>query len=117
MSVLLFIPALLLGFPFVIGGWIAAMRVYNFTKKMVDSQQTAGVITLCLIAAVLSLMTAPAWILGWQGYAVVCAVYVTFVGIGAPHTLRVARFLSIELDSNPDNDVPLPEAKEEKKKD
>lgn len=109
MSALLFIPAFFLGFPLVIGAWIAGVNIYNFTRKY-SSSQTAFVTTLCLVAAALSLMTAPAWLLGWKGYAVVCAVYVAFVGIGAPHVLRTLRFLSIELDGNPDNDVPLPES-------
>lgn len=107
MNTLLFIPALLLGFPFVLGGWIAASRVYTFlTSKF--SGQTAFVVTLCLTAAALSLMTAPVWLIGWKGYALVCAVYVLFVGVGAPHIRRILKFLAIELDSNPDNDVPLP---------
>jgi len=108
MNVLLFIPALLLGFPFVVGSWIAASRVYKFlTSKFSD--QTSFVVTLCLAAAVLSLLTAPAWLIGWQGYAIVCAVYVIFVGVGAPHIRRLLKFLAIELDSDPTNDVPLPE--------
>ncbi len=115
MGFLLFIPALLLGFPLVIGAWIAGTRIYNFIKKQTGNSQTAFVVTLCLMAAALSLMTAPVWLLGWQGYAVVSAVYITFVGIGAPHVLRVLRFLAIELDSDPDNDIPLPVETNEKK--
>lgn len=114
MNTLLFIPALLLGFPMVIGVWIAAMRFYTFLANRTKNQ-TAFVVTLCVMAAVLSLMTAPAWLIGWQGYAVVCAVYVVFVAVGAPHVFRVLRFLAIELDSDPNNDVPLPEGDAVKK--
>lgn len=108
MNVLLFIPALLLGFPFCVGGWIAASRLYTFLAARF-SGQTSFVTTLCVMAAALSLLTAPAWLIGWQGYAIVSAVYVLFVGIGAPHIRRLLKFLAIELDTDPTNDVPLPE--------
>jgi hypothetical protein len=107
MSSLLFIPALFLGFPMLIGVWLAGLDLYRFGCKYVASQ-TAFVVALCVVAAALSLMTAPIWLLGWQSYAVVCAVYVFFVGIGAPHVWRTLRFLSLELDGNPNDQVPLP---------
>lgn len=108
MNILLFIPALLLGFPFCVGGWIAGSRLYSFLAARF-SGQTAFVVTLCVMAAAMSLLTAPVWLIGWKGYAIVSAVYVLFVGVGAPHIRRLLKFLAIELDTDPTNDVPLPE--------
>lgn len=107
MGALLYIPAFFLGFPLIIGAWLAGVKVFKFSRQY-SSQQTAFVLTLCLMAAALSLMTAPVWLIGWKGYAVVCAVYVFFVGIGAPHVYRTFHFLSLELDGNPDDEVQLP---------
>ncbi len=115
MSTLLFIPAFLLGFPMIIGVWLAGLKVYKFIREH-SSSQTAFVTALCIIAACLSLLTAPIWLLGWQGYAVVCAVYVAFVAVGAPHVFRTFRFLSLELDGNPEDQVPLPGDDSAKKK-
>lgn len=107
MNALLFIVAFFLGFPLVIGVWLAGVKLFKLASNHMNDQ-SAFVLALCVIAGVLSLLTAPVWLLGWQGYAVVCAVYVAFVGYGAPHIFRVLRFLALELDANPNNDVPLP---------
>lgn len=115
MSTLLFIPAFFIGFPMVIGVWMTGLKLFNFLCAR-TSKQTAFVVTLCALAALLSLMSAPAWLLGWQGYALVAAVYVGFVAFGAPHLMRVMRFLSLELDSDPNNDVSLPEEESKKSK-
>lgn len=114
MSSLLFIPAFLLGFPLIVGVWKAALQVFKFSSNYAN-RQTSFIVTLCLIGALLSLMTAPAWLLGWQGYAVVVGVYLVFLAIGGRSTLRVGDFLSRELDGDASNDVPLPGDKNEKK--
>ncbi len=107
MSTLLLIPAFILGFPMMIGVWLAAVQLFKLSTGY-TSKKTAFIVTLCVMAAVLSLLTAPIWLLGWKAYAIVCAVYVVFVGVGAPHVYRTLRFLGLELDGDPTNDVPLP---------
>ena len=107
MNTLTFILAFFLGFPMMIGVWIAAVKLHKFVSGYANSQ-TSFIVTLCTIAAAMSLMTAPAWLIGLQGYAVVSVVYVVFVALGAPHLYRLGRFLSLELDADSGNDVPLP---------
>lgn len=107
MDFLLILAGIFLGFPFMVGAWTVGLKVYNFLNSKLGDK-ASFIVTLCLAAAVLSLMTAPVWLLGWKGYAVVSAVYVTMVGLGASHTYRVLEFLKLELDGDDSNDVPLP---------
>jgi hypothetical protein len=107
MNVLLFLPALALGFPLIIGVWLAAVKMFRAVRTQFNGQ-TAFAVTLCAIAAVLSLMTAPFWLIGVKGYLVVSVVYIGFVAYGSPHVYRVLRFLALELDGNPADQVQLP---------
>jgi hypothetical protein len=105
----LYVPlAVVLGFPMLIGAWLAGVRVFKFVAARSSKKQTAFVVTLCVMAAVLSLLSAPVWLVGYKGYLVSCAVYIAFVAVGAPHVYRTLEFLGLELDGDPDNDVPLP---------
>ncbi len=107
MNILLFVPAVILGFPLMMGAWLASVKLYKALATKF-SKQTSFVVTLCLGAFVLSLLTAPAWLVGIQGYALCSLISIGFIAYGAPHLFRVMRFIELELDGNPDNDVPLP---------
>jgi hypothetical protein len=101
------IIAVFLSFPLLIGVWLAGVKLYKLSATYTN-KETAFVIALCAIAGVLTLTTAPYWLLGWKGYAVVAAIYIAFVAYGAPHVYRVLRFLALELDGDPNDQVPLP---------
>jgi len=107
MNGLLFPLAFFLGFPLIIGVWLAAVKLFRALRTQFNGQ-TAFAVTLCAIAAALSLMTAPFWLIGAEGYIVVSVVYIGFVAYGAPHVYRVLRFLALELDGNAADQVKLP---------
>ena len=107
----LFLPFVLaLGAPVLIGAWTSGVKLYNFLRKREVAQTKALTTSVCVIAASLFVLTAPYFVLGVAGYAAVLGVFVFYVAVGLPHTLRVLKFLKRELDGNPDNDVPIEDA-------
>lgn len=107
MSSFLLLPIVLfLGLPFGIGAWIVSSHLYRFLKPR-TKPATAFTVTLCIIAGVTSLLTAPAFVVGTVGYAIAAGVYIAFVAVGAPKLFRLGKFLSRELDGDKTNDVDL----------
>lgn len=107
MSSFLLLPVVLfLGLPFGLGAFIAATHLFRFLKTRTKTA-TAFTVTLCIIAGITSLLTAPAFVIGTTGYIIAAATYIVFVAIGAPKLFRLGKFLSRELDGDKTNDVDL----------
>ncbi len=105
--------AIFLGFPLVVGLWTTALQVKKFLNARLSSQNSF-VATLVLLALLACLVTAPVYVLGTNGYLVVCGVYILFVAIGAKRSWRILQIMQNELDGDDSNDVPLPGDKNKK---
>jgi len=116
MSLAFGLAAIFLGFPLVIGLWTVALKVKKFLNTHLSSQN-AFVALLVLLAGLVCLVTAPVYILGTNGYLVVCGVYVLFVALGAKRSWRILSLMQNELDGDDSNDVPLPGGDKNKKED
>ena len=111
MSAILLLPvALILGGPFMFGLALAGGMLYRFASRFM-SKSSARIVMFCMLAAAAGIMTAPYWVLGTYGYLATVAVYVLFVGIGVPKFSKLIRFLKLELDGDPSDDVDVPGAR------
>lgn len=106
MGILFALVGFLVSLPLTIGVWVTAVKLFKFVRER-SSGQTAFIVTLCVLAAMVSLASAPAYLLGIKGFLLTTAIGVFFVGMGAKHTWRVFTFLKRELDTDPNNDVPI----------
>lgn len=107
MQVAFGLAAIFLGFPLVVGLWTTALQVKRFLNAHLSSQNSF-VATLVLAALLVCLVTAPIYVLGTNGYLVVCGVYILFVALGAKRSWRILQLMQNELDGDDSNDVPLP---------
>lgn len=106
-SVLLFPLAIVLGGPFMFGVLTTFTWIYFKLRKHATAQTTL-IVVFCLLAVLASLMTAPYWIVGTNGFFASVATYVLFVGMGVPKFAKLIRFLKLELDGDDSNDPQLP---------
>lgn len=106
-SILLFPLALVLGGPFMFGVLTTFTWIY-FKLRKHASAQTTLIVVFCLLAVLASVMTAPYWVIGTNGFIASVAAYVLFVGMGVPKFSKLVRFLKLELDGDDSNDPKLP---------
>ena len=69
----------------------------------------AAPLLITLLAILASLMTAPYWVVGQNGWLLSVGAYVLFVALGVPKFSKLVRFLKLELDGDDSNDPKLPD--------
>lgn len=112
MSILILPLAIVLGGPFMFGILTTSTWLYWKLRKTAGStSQTALIVVFVLLAIVASLMTAPYWVVGQNGWLMSVGAYVLFVALGVPKFSKLMRFLKLEFDGDDSNDPKLPEAK------
>lgn len=116
MSILILPLALVLGGPFMFGVLTTSTWLYFKLRKRATSQ-TALTVVFVMLAILASIMTAPYWVVGQNGWLLSVGAYVLFVALGVPKFTKLMRFLKLELDGDDSNDPQLPgdDAKSAKK--
>lgn len=107
MSILILPLALVLGGPFMFGVLTTTTWLYFKLRKQFTSQ-TALTVVFVMLAILASLMTAPYWVVGQNGWLLSVGAYVLFVALGVPKFSKLVRFLKLELDGDDNNDPKLP---------
>ncbi len=108
MSILILPLALVLGGPFMFGILTTMTWLYFKLRKRQVASQTALTAVFVVLAIVASLMTAPYWVVGQNGWLLSVGAYVLFVAMGVPKFSKLVRFLKLELDGDDSNDPKLP---------
>lgn len=115
MGALVLIAALALS-PFFGLGCLTVFAFIYWKLRKHFSNQTCLIVVLCMLALMVSLMTAPYYSLGGaNSYLISVITYVVLVGLGVPKFRRLMLFFKREFDGDPDNDIPVDDAPSSKK--